>query len=117
MKTSYRIAVTLAVVLFSAVYALAQLPKDPEERAKVIAQIMQANARQVTLFDREGKALNAVGPRDLFAQPVFSPDAKRVAVVKNDLEKENNDLWIIDVATGKATKVTVSGEREAAASP
>src|SRR5215468_6892978 len=82
MKTSYRIAFTVAVVLFSAVYALAQLPKDPEERAKVIAQIMQANARQLTLFDREGKELNAVGTRDLYQQPVFAPDSTRMAVIK-----------------------------------
>src|SRR5215467_13923880 len=112
MKTSYRIAATIAVLLTAAIQVFGQLPKDPEERAKVIAQIMQANARQVTLFDREGKELNAVGPRDLFAQPVFSPDAKRVAVIRQDLEKENNDLWIVDVATGKTTKITNSGERE-----
>jgi Tol biopolymer transport system component len=117
MKTSYRIAVTVAVVMFSAVYALAQLPKDPEERAKVIAQIMQANARQLTLFDREGKELNAVGPKDLYSQPVFSPDARRMAVARQDLEGQSNDLWIVDLANGKSTKLTVSGEREAATSP
>ena len=60
MKTSYRIAVTIAVVFLAAFQAAAQLPKDPEERAKAIAQIMQANARQLTLFDREGKVLNQV---------------------------------------------------------
>src|SRR5215470_1459239 len=117
MKTSYRIAVTLAVVLFSAVYALAQLPKDPEERAKVIAQIMQANARQITLFDREGKELNAVGPKDLYNTPVFSPDSRRMAVARQDLEGQSNDLWIVDLATSKSMKLTVSGEREAASTP
>jgi Tol biopolymer transport system component len=117
MKTSYRIAVTVAVIMFSAVCALAQLPKDPEERAKVIAQIMQANARQLTLFDREGKELNAVGPKDLYTQPVFSPDAKRMAVVRQDLEGQSNDLWIVDLSSGKSTKLTISGEREAATSP
>jgi len=35
----------------AALPAAAQLPTDPEERAKVLAQIMQANARQLTLFD------------------------------------------------------------------
>ena len=60
MKSSYRIAATIAVLLSAATHVFAQLPKDPEERAKVIAQIMQANARQITLFDREGKELNAV---------------------------------------------------------
>src|SRR5215471_18840922 len=59
VKTAYRIAATIVVVLLAALGAVAQLPTDPEERAKVIAQIMQANARQVTLFDREGKELNS----------------------------------------------------------
>src|SRR5262245_17413018 len=117
MKTSYRLAVTLSAVLFTALQAAAQLPKDPEERAKVIAQIMQANARQLTLFDREGKELNAVGPKDLYTQPVFSPDAKRMAVVRQDLEGQSNDIWIVDLSSGQYTKLTVSGEREAAASP
>jgi Tol biopolymer transport system component len=117
VKTSYRIAGIIAALLATAVHGLAQLPKDPEERAKAIAQIMQTNARQLTLFDREGKELNAVGPKDLYQQPVFSPDARRMAVIKVDLEKESNDLWVVDLATGKPTRNTISGEREAAASP
>jgi Tol biopolymer transport system component len=117
VKTPYRIAVTIALFVFNAVHALAQLPKDPEERAKVIAQIMQSNARQLTLFDREGKEIRTFGNKDLYQQPVFSPDAKRMAVIKVDLEKESNDLWVSDVATGKLTRITVSGEREAASSP
>ena len=117
MKTAYRIAATVVVVLLATLRAGAQLPTDPEERAKVIAQIMQANARQLTLFDREGKELNSVGVKDLYAQPVFSPDAKRVAVIKNDLEKENSDLWVVDLATGNRIKITASGQRESAQSP
>jgi Tol biopolymer transport system component len=118
VKTSYRIAVTIGVVLFTALHAAAQqLPKDPEERAKVIAQIMQANSRQLTLFDREGKVTNSVGAKDLFAQPVFAPDAKRLAVIKTDLEKESTDLWVVDVVTGKQTRVSVSGERETTSAP
>ena len=97
MKHSYRMASLTAAALSAAlllapVPAGAQLPKDPVERAKVIAQIMAANARQLTLFDREGKEVSRVGPRDLYQQPVLSPDSKRVAVIKADLEKENGDL-------------------------
>jgi Tol biopolymer transport system component len=117
VKNSYRIAITVATLLVTAVSAFAQLPKDPEERAKVIAQIMQGNARQLTLFDREGKELNAVGPKDLYQQPVFSPDAKRLAVIKADLEKETNDLWIFDVATGQGKQITFSAARENSTSP
>jgi len=38
-------------------------------------------------------------------------------VIKVDVEKESNDLWVVDIATGKSTRVSVSGERESAASP
>ena len=88
MNNSYRTAIittaagALAALLLAPPSAEAQLPKDPAERAKLIAQIMAANARQLTLFDREGKEVTVVGPKDLYNQPVLSPDAKRVAVVK-----------------------------------
>jgi Tol biopolymer transport system component len=118
VKSSHRIAITTIAALFlNTVYTFAQLPTDPVERAKVIAQIMQANARQLTLYDREGKELNSVGPKDLYNQPVFSPDAKRLAVIKNDLEKESNDLWIFDVATGIGKQITFSGTREQSVAP
>jgi len=117
VKTTNRIAIAIAALLLGIVPAFAQLPKDPEERAKVIAQIMQANARQLTLYDREGKELNSVGSKDLFNQPVFSPDSKRMAVIRQDLEKESIDLWIYEVATGKGKQITFSGMRESAQAP
>lgn len=123
MKTSQRIsvvttaAIVLAMLVLAALPVRAQLPKDPEERAKLIAQIYAANARQLTVFDKDGKAVATVGPRDLYNQPVFSPDAKRIAVIKQDIEKECNDLWIFDVATGKSTQITFSKSREQATAP
>ena len=121
MKNPYRIAALSAAAavaaLLLAVPGQAQLPKDPEERAKVIAQIMQANSRQLTLFDRDGKELAAMGPKDLYNQPVFSPDGKRVAVIKADVDKETNDLWIVDIATGGRTQITTSEAREGASAP
>ena len=118
MKSAYRIAISIGVLLLAALpVAAQQLPRDPEERAKAIAQIMQTNARQLTLFDREGNPVTSVAARDLYQQPVFSPDSKRLAVIKVDLEKEANDLWVVDIATGKQTRISVSGERESAQSP
>ncbi len=118
MKRSHRIAMTaIAAFLLNAAQTFAQLPEDPEERAKVIAQVMRANARSITLFDREGKELGSVGPSDLYNQPVFSPDAKRMAVIKTNLEKENADLWIFDVETGTGKQITFSGTREQSNSP
>ncbi len=109
--------VALATLVFAAVPGHAQLPRDPVERAKVIAQIFEANARTLTLFDRTGKEIGRVGPRDLYNQPVFSPDAKRIAVIKADPDKETNDLWALDVATGAGTKITASQAREGASAP
>jgi Tol biopolymer transport system component len=122
VNNAYRIAITTtAAVVFAALLAAvpgeAQLPRDPAERAKVIAQILEANARQLTLFDRQGKAVSIIGPRDLYNQPVFSPDVKRLAVIRPDLDKETNDLWVFDVTTGKGTPITVSQSREGASSP
>jgi len=122
VKNSYRISITTAAVVFAALLPAAvpgeaQLPRDPAERAKVIAQIFEANARQLTLFDRQGKVVSVIGPRDLYNQPVQSPDRKRVAVIKPDLDKETNDLWVLDVATGKGTQITFSQSRESASAP
>jgi Tol biopolymer transport system component len=117
VKNVYRIVITAVALLLTAGYGFAQLPTDPEERAKVIAQIMQANARQLTLFDREGKEIRGVGPRDLYQQPVFSPDSRRLAVIKQNLEKEAVDLWIYEIATGAGKQMTSSGTRETAVAP
>jgi Tol biopolymer transport system component len=110
-------AAVACAALLTAVPAGAQLPRDPAERARVIAQIMEVNARQLTIFDRQGQQVGTVGTRDLYNQPVFSPDGKSMAVIKPDLDKENNDLWIIDVASSKGRQMTVSKSREGANSP
>ena len=105
-----------AALLLTPVRSDAQLPRDPVERARVISQIMEANARQLTVFDRQGRQVSVLGPRDIYNQPVFSPDTTRMAVVKPDLENESNDLWVID-ASGKVIRLTTSKSRENAGSP
>src|SRR5262245_40829455 len=111
------VAAFLAVTFVSAISAHAQLPRDPEERKKVLAQIFAGNASQLTFFDREGKTVQQVGPRDLYNQVVLSPDRTRIALIKADVEKETNDLWIMDVATGKSIQITSSQAREGAQAP
>jgi Tol biopolymer transport system component len=115
-RTSLTITALCAVLLAPAL-SQAQLPRDPVERARVVSQIMEMNARQLTLFDRQGRPVTTVGTRDLYNQPVLSPDTTRTVVGKNDLEKENSDLWVIDNASGKAIQLTVSKTRENAGSP
>ena len=65
---------------------------------------------------RDGRSAS-VGPRDLYNQPVFSPDATRMAVVKPDLEKESQRPVGDRRASGKAIQLTVSKSRENAGSP
>lgn len=100
---------------------LGQLPVDEKAKAalkaKLIAKNFEQNARPLTLFDRQGKVVGTVGPRALYNQPVFSPDGTRIAVVKNDPEKEAADIWALDVATGNGTQVSFSAPREGARAP
>ena len=117
MKSSYWIASITAALMLSALPAKAQLPKDPEERKKVIAQIITANARQLTWFDREGKEVGTTGGRELYNQVIISPDRTRIAAIKPDLEKEANDLWLLDVATGRGPQITFSKSREQVTTP
>src|SRR5262249_18753383 len=109
--------VVFAALLWAAAPGLAQLPSDPAERAKVIAQILQTNAQQLTIFDRSGKVVKTVGSRALYSQPSVSPDGRRLAVVKADLDKESNDVWVFDVETGEEKQITFSQSRESAAAP
>jgi len=93
------------------------LPRDPVERARVIKEILQTNARQLTLFDRSGKPVEQIGPRGMYNRPVLSPDGKRVAVIKGDLDKETQDLWILEVTTGQGVQITNTQPREPASTP
>ncbi len=97
----------------------AQGPTD--ERAKaaaaakdkaVRAELFETRPRVLTVFDRQGKVVSTVGEPAIYRNPVFSPDRTRLAVIKSDLENETADLWVLDVATGKSTRITFSPKRE-----
>jgi len=117
VKKTFRVVIVAVLLLAAGLPLHGQLPRDPEERKKVLAQIFEANARQLTLFDRDGKAVGQIGTRALYNQVVLSPDRTRVAAIKPDLEKETNDLWIMDVATGEAAQITSSQAREGIQTP
>jgi Tol biopolymer transport system component len=112
--TGTTIALAVATGLFASIAAQAQLPADPVERARVIAEVMQANASQLTIFDLQGRPVSQVGPRALQGRPSLSPDGKRIAVTKTDLDKEAQDIWIFDVAMGEGIQLTTSESREGA---
>jgi Tol biopolymer transport system component len=62
--------------------------------------------QQLTIFDRQGQVVQKVGEPDLYGQPSFSPDGRRLLVTKNDRQTGQSDFWTIELATGKATRLT-----------
>src|ERR1041385_5612674 len=130
MKKSAQIAIVVMIAAINAALVLAptagfgQAPNDEKAKAaakaakaKAIAQQFEANARTLTVYDRQGKALTTVGPRAIYNTPVFSPDAKRLVVAKADLEKEVQDLWVFDIATGNSIQLTSGKAREGSTPP
>ena len=83
-----------------------------EARNKRNAQIFQNNASIFTFLDRYGKRTGQIGERALYENAVLSPDGKRIAAIKDDLENESADLWVFDVATGAVTRFTTSVRTE-----
>jgi Tol biopolymer transport system component len=55
-------------------------------------------ATQLVWFDRSGKALGTMGPRDenSLQSPRLSPDGRRVAVLRT--VQQNTDVWLLDAA-------------------
>jgi Tol biopolymer transport system component len=130
MKSSCRIAVFAAAVAFTSFVlttgiGFGQSADEKAERAKAaaaakaqnIAAQFEANARTLTIFDRQGNKVATVGPRAIFGAPVFSPDGKRLAVTKTDLDKENSDMWVFDIATGQGIQLTSCQSREFSNTP
>jgi len=127
MKNVHQFAMgVMAASVATLLFAQSQAPdaaKDDEQakikaaKAKTNAQIFELNARVLTVFDRQGKAIGTVGERGLYNQPVLSPDGTRVAVGRVDLDKEVQDLWVFDVATGRGVQITSNKRREAAQAP
>jgi Tol biopolymer transport system component len=130
VKNTYQVAMVMATAALCAVLLLAPAPalgqapapataadKDKAVRARRIAERFERDARVLTVFDRQGNVVTTVGERALYNRPVFSPDRTRLAVLKNDLESETVDLWVLDVATGKSVRITSSPKREPARDP
>ena len=125
----YRTAMIAASTTVAAIFLLAPLAgfgqSDAEkakaraaQRARGIALARENNAQILTLYDRQGKVVDIVEERDFYNQPTISPDKTRIAVIKNHPETETQDVWVMDVATGKGTRITnASQSRELSRAP
>ena len=65
-----------------------------------------ADNRQLTWVDRAGKPLGTVGLAGEYESPRLSPDGKRVAVVRRDLQTRSRDIYVIDLARGAGSRLT-----------
>ena len=82
--------------------AHAQQPAQPSERAAPRGAI----EGRLTWFDRQGKALGAIGESGLYRTLSISPDGKRVAVERTDPQTQNRDIWLLDARSGATTRFT-----------
>jgi Tol biopolymer transport system component len=81
---------------------LAQQPAAPPERAAPRGAI----DGRLTWFDRKGNKLGTIGEPGLYRTLTISPDGKHVAVERTDPQTQNKDIWVLDVASGAATRFT-----------
>jgi Tol biopolymer transport system component len=126
MKTSYKTAIPAVAIALSTALLLAQPPAAPqdeqakaraERKAQDIARAFEQNARTFTWFDRQGKSQGTIGARGLYGGLSLSPDAGRVVYTKADLAKENQDIWVMDLNSGKETQITAGKAREFSIGP
>ena len=64
---------------------------------------------QLTWLDRTGRPVGIVGDPGFFGNLDLSPDGKQLAVVKRmprPVAGAQTDIWLINLATGKATRLT-----------
>jgi WD40 repeat protein len=61
---------------------------------------------QLTVFDRSGNVVSKVGDPASYTQPAFSPDGTRIAAIRTDAGTGNQDVWVVDIATGKGAAIT-----------
>ena len=109
MRTAW--AILAAVILLTPATGHGQSAEErakarAAERARGIALGRETGAQLLTLYDRQGKLVATLNERDFYNQPTISPDKTRIAVIKSHPETETQDVWVVDVATGKSIKIT-----------
>lgn len=65
---------------------------------------------QLVLADLQGRARTVVPEAKIYSFPRFSPDGKRIAV--GVTTSTSTDIWIYDVASGTATRLTSEGNND-----
>jgi Tol biopolymer transport system component len=73
-------------------------------------QDVASERRQLVWFDRGGIQLGLVGPAGVQSTVTLSPDAKRVALVRDDPQTGNRDIWLLELARGTSLRLTSDEE-------
>jgi len=71
-----------------------------------VSSTAASDVSQLTLFDREGKAVGTVGEAGTYDSVAFSPDGKRVVAARVNLQSIGENLWMMDLARGISTRFT-----------
>jgi Tol biopolymer transport system component len=72
------------------------------------------SSARLELVDLEGRVTSVAGDFATFSPPRFSPDGRRVAVVRDDIDRggsstRTGDLWVTDMISGVAVRLTSDG--------
>jgi Tol biopolymer transport system component len=71
---------------------------------------LTASGRQLTWFDRQGKALGTIGPEGAYNGVTLSPDGRSVAFSQGLTGTQGrSDIWIWDIARSAGTRLTSAG--------
>jgi len=73
---------------------------------RFVFAVPRPQLRQLTVYDRQGKAVAKAGEPGSYVQPNLSPDGTRAVVMRNDPRTGNGDIWVIDLASGTGTAIT-----------
>ena len=80
-------------------------------REGTLAYLPGATTHELVLLDGSGNERLLVNERLAFQNPQFSPDGSQVAVATSRTHSERTDIWVYDLRTPAASRLTFEGGR------
>jgi eukaryotic-like serine/threonine-protein kinase len=74
----------------------------------IVVRPTGSSNHQLTWFKRDGSQTGILGPPGPIGQPRISPDGSRVAFDRPDDQTGNRDVWILEIARGILTRLTLN---------
>jgi eukaryotic-like serine/threonine-protein kinase len=72
-----------------------------------------SSASNMVWISREGRRTGTVGAPSYYQQVVLSPSGRRAVVQRIDTDTGNPDLWVVDLATGISSRLTLDPAMDA----